>query len=178
MAGDIEAFLKLAAERRRQAQGGQAPSTPQPQQPAARQTSAQQPAEHAERRPLTSSLKPSVKEPDVVDAVLDEPLPYSGPYTPSAPTAPPGRPAKPKAKPKPGPAPVIAPTVIPSLKTSVAYSTPVDYVSNPSQLKEAKRESDAALSNRVAQIFRDPIAISSAFVVSEILKPIDWDRED
>lgn len=171
MAGDIEAFLKLAAERRRQAQGGQVAPSPQPSPPAPR------PVSEPERRPLTSSLKPSVHDAEIVDAVLDDAYPTPG----SVPQA--SRPQKAKGKQRPKSSTPIRPTNVPNRPTSVAASTPASYAPAdyaPAAIASAgnHREADLALANRVVQMFKNPSAIASAIVLSEILKPLDLDRED
>lgn len=176
MAGDIEAFLKLAAERRRQAQGGQPAPPPQPSPAAPR------PVPEPERRPLTSSLKPSVHDAEVVDAVLDDAYPSPGSASQSS------RPQKQKGKQKPRPSAPNRPTNVPNRPSSVTASTPASYAPAdyapadyaPAAMASAgnNREAELALANRVVQMFKNPSAIASAIVLSEILKPLDLDRED
>ncbi len=170
MAGDIEAFLKLAAERRRQAQGGQAPNAPQAAQAAPR------PAPAPERRPLESSLKPSARDSEIVDAVLDDPTPYSPPSSVTQVSRPQKQKSKQQAKSK-----VPAPTNVPALKPTVAPMVPAqtaNYGEGSMNPSESSRDAEAALANRVIQMFKSPASISSAIVLSEILKPLDLDRED
>lgn len=170
MAGDIEAFLKLAAERRRQAQGGAGPA---PQQPPAAQRPAQRPAPEPERRPLTSSLKPSVRDSEIVDAVAADPTPYS--QSGSVTQVP--RPQKQKGRQKSKSQAPAAQQVVPVLKPSSALLAPGDYTSDPMASKENKRESEMAVASRVIQMFKNPASISSAIILSEILKPLDLDSE-
>jgi hypothetical protein len=177
MAGDIEAFLKLAAERRRQAQGGQPPAAAQPAAPQSASPQApSRPTPAAERRPLESSLKPSVRDSEIVDAVLDENTPYSPPSSVTQVSRPQKQRSKQQAKPK-----VPAPTNVPVLKPTVAPTVPTqtaNYNKGSMNPTESSRDADAALANRVIQMFKSPASISSAIVLSEILKPLDLDRED
>lgn len=183
MAGDIEAFLKMAAERRRQAQGGAPAPVPQsPAPPANRATQRPQPPAEQDRRPLTSTLKPSVHDAEVVDAVLDDSRPYQ-PARPSSPPTPnnnqqaPNNRQKGKQKHKP-PAATVSKTNT-TAKPQVAATIP----QSPNQIapsgSEAKQRAPGqSLANRVVDMVRNPSSVASAFILTEILKPIDWDRED
>jgi hypothetical protein len=174
MAGDIEAFLKMAAERRRQAQGGpvqgrQGPA-PQPPQPASRS------APEPERRPLASTLKPSIHDAEILDAVLDE---SPAPYQPSSSVSQVKRPQKQKGKTrsKTPSAPVAtnAPVLKPSVTPSIAQ--PMHASDFPAAGSPAPA-TDKGSALRVVDMLKNPTSISSAFILTEILKPLDLDRED
>lgn len=178
MAGDIEAFLRMAAERRRQAQGGApapVPQNPTPAQPTKPPVQRPQPPTEQERRPLASTLKPSVHEAEVVDAVLDDSPPYQ-PTRPSSQPTPNNR-QKGKQKHKP-PAATVAKTST-TVKPQVAPSIPQSQNQiEPIGSESKQRGPGQSLANRVVDMVRNPNSVASAFILTEILKPIDWDRED
>lgn len=209
MAGDIEAFLKMAAERRRQAQAAQGQGNQQPANPSAPATGGQsgpgagsgsgqpnryrgqasggtggggtsqqgnRPAE-AERKPLRSSLSNdnSLLNPSSQD---DLPLdPYA--QIDDLPDRP--KPSQRKSKPKPGQSSSrsdssrLKPTVAPKVAPSVAPS--IRATAEPADAPRSSKDT-TGVGAEIIRLLQNPASITASFVLSEILRPCDFDRAD
>jgi len=225
MAGDIEAFLKMAAERRRQAQAGQTQAG-QAGQAQAGQAQADQgqgqsrpsqggqnpgggnsgpatryrgqasgrggnegreasglggqrgnQAAEPERRPLRSSLSGERDGMDSVqlnDVALD---PYAqADDLPDRPKSGQGK-AKAKSPKKP------APTEGGRLKSSVApnaASSAGGSAGSASETHDSMRRAgrEGGISDEIVRMLQTPASIPAAIVLSEILRPRDFDRDD
>lgn len=218
MAGDIEAFLKMAAERRRQAQAAQGQGNQQPGNPGAPVTTGQagaasgggsagqpnryrgqasgasgsgqgrgkggsgtsqrggQPTE-SDRKPLRSTL---ADESSMLNPVGREEIPLD-PYAQmdDLPDRPKTNQGKSKAKSgqttsrpdasrlKPTVSPKVAPSVAPSIRTH-AESTD----------SSRSGKDTAGIGVEIARMLQNPASIPASFVLSEILRPRDFDRDD
>jgi len=172
MAGDIEAFLRMAAERRRQAQGGQGGGPPLAKPTPAPPPPAQRPAP---RTPLTTTLSPSdpaprggIRQPQATEPEVD-------PYAQASDLPQRAKPGKQKAKDRSG-SRTVAPADKPRFKPSVEPASQQPGDSEPYATKpHVAVAAETLTANQIVQLLKNPNSIASAIVLSEILKPIDFE---